>query len=232
MVIYKTTNLINGKMYIGKDKNNNSNYYGSGKALKKAIILHGKDNFKKEVIEECDSYDKMNEREIYWIEHFNAVKSREYYNLKEGGDGGDCPQTHTKEFKEKMSKLEMGEKNPMYNKKHKKESKQLMKERAKGRYTLKWFIKRYGKEGKQKWEERNKQLSEGRMGDKNPFFGKTFKYEEHPRYKKVDKNKLLKLIESGLTLGQIGKYFDCSGVCIGEKIKHYWDSTIIKMRQL
>jgi hypothetical protein len=35
MIIYKTTNLVNGKFYIGKDKYNNKDYIGSGKILKK-----------------------------------------------------------------------------------------------------------------------------------------------------------------------------------------------------
>ena len=37
MIIYKTTNIINGKYYIGKDINNSSHYLGSGILLKKAI---------------------------------------------------------------------------------------------------------------------------------------------------------------------------------------------------
>ena len=41
MVIYKTTNLLNGKYYIGKDEKNNSDYLGSGKILKLAINKNG-----------------------------------------------------------------------------------------------------------------------------------------------------------------------------------------------
>ena len=51
MIIYKTTNLVNGKIYIGKDKNNNPSYLGSGKILKLAIKKYGKENFTKETIE-------------------------------------------------------------------------------------------------------------------------------------------------------------------------------------
>ena len=51
MIIYQTTNLINGKKYIGKDANNNPNYIGSGADLKIAIKEYGKHNFKKEIIE-------------------------------------------------------------------------------------------------------------------------------------------------------------------------------------
>lgn len=50
MIIYKTTNLINGKIYIGKDKHNNSKYLGSGRRLIKAIQKYGRDFFLKEII--------------------------------------------------------------------------------------------------------------------------------------------------------------------------------------
>ena len=45
MIVYKTTNLINGKIYVGKDSNDNPNYLGSGQIIKSAIrsSAHGKD---------------------------------------------------------------------------------------------------------------------------------------------------------------------------------------------
>ena len=59
MIVYKTTNLINGKIYIGKDKHNNPNYLGSGKRLNQAIKKYGRDKFIKEIIEYCDSESHM-----------------------------------------------------------------------------------------------------------------------------------------------------------------------------
>jgi hypothetical protein len=50
VIIYKTTNLINNKIYIGKSNTNNSDYLGSGKRLKLAIKKYGKENFKKEML--------------------------------------------------------------------------------------------------------------------------------------------------------------------------------------
>ena len=89
MVIYKTTNLINGKIYIGKNKSNTNWYLGSGKLLLYAIKKYGKENFKKEIIEECQSLEHMREREIYWIDKFDARNRNIGYNIQIGGDGGD-----------------------------------------------------------------------------------------------------------------------------------------------
>jgi len=89
MIIYKTTNLINGKIYIGQDKYNNSNYMGSGKILKQAIEQYGKENFKKEILEHCTSKDLLNAREIYWIQYFNSTDLTIGYNIATGGNGGD-----------------------------------------------------------------------------------------------------------------------------------------------
>jgi len=87
MIIYKTTNLINGKVYIGKDKHNNNHYLGSGKVLKQAIEKYGKENFIKEIIEECYDEKIWLEREIYWIRYFSSIN--ECYNIALGGNGGD-----------------------------------------------------------------------------------------------------------------------------------------------
>lgn len=86
MVIYKTTNLLNGKYYIGKDEKNNPDYLGSGKILKAAINKNGRDYFKKEILEICKTREILNDREKYWIESLSATTLG--YNITEGGTGG------------------------------------------------------------------------------------------------------------------------------------------------
>lgn len=86
MIIYKTTNLLNGKFYIGKDEKNNPKYLGSGKILKLAINKNGVENFKKEILEECPTKKELNEREKYWITKLSATTLG--YNIAEGGTGG------------------------------------------------------------------------------------------------------------------------------------------------
>lgn len=86
MVIYKTTNLLNGKYYVGKDEKNDPKYLGSGKILKLSISKYGIENFKKEILEHCKDRDELNDREIFWINSLSATTLG--YNITEGGTGG------------------------------------------------------------------------------------------------------------------------------------------------
>jgi len=105
MVIYKTTNLINGKQYIGKDKNNDPNYIGSGADLKIAIKEYGKHSFKKEIIEHCNSINHLIERETYWLNYYNVENNINFYNKtnKPFGNSGLSEET-----KKKISKAKKG----------------------------------------------------------------------------------------------------------------------------
>ena len=87
--IYKVTNTINGKIYIGKHQtmNPDDSYYGSGIALKKSIAKHGKENFKKEVLFVFESEDEMNSKEKELITEEFVARS-DTYNMGVGGEGG------------------------------------------------------------------------------------------------------------------------------------------------
>lgn len=89
MIIYKTTNLLNGKIYIGQDSKNDPNYLGSGKTLKRAINKYGKNNFTKEIIEICETKKDLNDREIYWIGKMDSRNRKIGYNISKGGAEGD-----------------------------------------------------------------------------------------------------------------------------------------------
>ena len=87
--IYKTENLVNGKIYIGKHSTDKleDGYLGSGLILKHAIKKYGKKNFKKIILEYCDTDEKLNDREIYWIKEEKSNINYGGYNLTEGGEG-------------------------------------------------------------------------------------------------------------------------------------------------
>jgi hypothetical protein len=83
--IYKITNKLNGKFYIGKHqtKDLNDGYMGSGKLIKAAIKKHGVENFTKEILHVFDTEAEMNETEARLV-----LIHEGSYNLCPGGNGG------------------------------------------------------------------------------------------------------------------------------------------------
>lgn len=89
MIVYKTTNLTNGKIYVGKDRYDNPAYLGSGKILKAAIARHGVDAFVKETLEDgFSTEEELDRAEQKWIRDLNAMDRGVGYNIAEGGTGG------------------------------------------------------------------------------------------------------------------------------------------------
>lgn len=88
-LVYKVTNTINGKYYIGahKTKNVNDNYFGSGKIISEAIEKYGKESFVKEILFYASSEEEMflKEKEIITKDVVDDPLS---YNLTLGGLGG------------------------------------------------------------------------------------------------------------------------------------------------
>lgn len=104
--VYKITNKLNAKFYIGKHKTKNldDGYMGSGKLIKDAIKKHGIDNFKKEILHVFETEDEMNEAEARLV-----VLGENSYNLCPGGQGGfghlnDGSDEHIKRCKQAFSK--------------------------------------------------------------------------------------------------------------------------------
>lgn len=84
-LIYKITNLVNNKIYIGAHEtfDKNDSYMGSGVAIKCAIAKYGIEAFDKIILEECDSYEHMYRREKELV-----TIGEHSYNLMPGGEGG------------------------------------------------------------------------------------------------------------------------------------------------
>jgi group I intron endonuclease len=103
MVIYRITNIINGKIYVGKDLYNDPEYTGSGILIQEAIKKYGRSNFKKDILETVEHRDLLNEREKFWIRELNAQDRSIGYNIHDGGDGGNTfgGKHHSEESKRK-----------------------------------------------------------------------------------------------------------------------------------
>jgi len=87
--IYKTTNLINGKYYIGMHSTSNlkDGYLGSGTYLRRSIRKYGKENFKCKILEFCRDREELVKREQELV-HEELIKDPLCMNLKLGGSGG------------------------------------------------------------------------------------------------------------------------------------------------
>ncbi len=95
--IYKITNTINNKIYVGRGTvrtkkygPEKDQYYGSGVLIKRSVKKYGKEFFRKEILEYCgeDRYF-ADEREIFWIKELNSLDPDTGYNLVKGGQGFD-----------------------------------------------------------------------------------------------------------------------------------------------
>ena len=85
--IYITTNLINGKKYIGRHKSSvfvGEKYLGSGTDLLQDIEKYGKENFTVKEIEKCFTRTELIDCETYWLKYYNVAKNNEFYNIYEG----------------------------------------------------------------------------------------------------------------------------------------------------
>ena len=117
--IYMTTNNVNGKRYIGKHYGySDDGYLGSGFALQRAIEKYGKEHFSREILEYNDNDDINNEREKYYIALYNATQNPLFYNIHEGGKGGNTTagwsEERREQFKREQSERLSGEGNPRY----------------------------------------------------------------------------------------------------------------------
>lgn len=113
MIIYKITNNVNGKFYIGKTvksveerfQKHRYNHKTQNTYLYKAMRKYGFDHFNIEVIEEIN--ENINERECYWI---NQLKP--HYNMTSGGEGGDT--SNSPNFKKAIKRVHLSKKSKDY----------------------------------------------------------------------------------------------------------------------
>lgn len=114
--VYKTTNNINGRYYVGVHTTDdlNDRYLGSGHALKRAIKKYGRKSFTREIVEMCESAEQAYELEALIVDE-EWVDNPKTYNLRTGGYEGQHFRWD-EEMRTRISQLRSykGEKNPNY----------------------------------------------------------------------------------------------------------------------
>lgn len=96
MIIYKITNLVNGKVYIGQTIHPIERRWYQHKKVKcdslihKAIVKYGEENFTIEEIDSAVDSDDLNDKEVFWIAHYNSLAPNGY-NLGAGGNQKNKP---------------------------------------------------------------------------------------------------------------------------------------------
>lgn len=148
-LIYKVTNLINGKCYIGKTSKTieerryeheyEADNIPSNKVFHKALRKYSRDSFEWEIIDYGNSDDELSQKEMFWIDHYKSYIGRpdaHGYNMTLGGEGG-MGYRHTEEAKAKMSEhwkgIRVGENHPMYGRNHTEEARTKMSKAHKGK---------------------------------------------------------------------------------------------------
>lgn len=140
LIIYKATNRLNGKMYIGQtvrplEVRMAEHARHSNTPFDKAIQKYGIENFDVETIDTANSIEELNQKEIYWIEYYNTYGGNGY-NACIGGEN-TTGFHHSEESKAKMSetksRMYIGTNNPFYGKHHSAEIRKRFSECRKGR---------------------------------------------------------------------------------------------------
>jgi group I intron endonuclease len=198
--IYKTTNLINGKTYIGqhKSKDWDSNYIGSGIYLKKAIKKYGIKIFTCFPLAWAWNKEELNQLEIDYIAHYKPE-----YNIAKGGEGGGMSDKkysietkqkiseshkgmkHSDETKQKISEFHKGKKRRPFTEETKKKMSESFKKRILSSETKEKL--RQINLGKKFSEETKRKMSEKRKGHFGWNKGK--KFSEETRQKMSDSQK-------------------------------------------
>lgn len=195
--IYMTTCLINNKKYIGQHYfphlHIDNQYFGSGKMLKRALKKWGKENFAVIILEWCVSAEELNQKELYYLELFHAVTSKDFYNMWYDCCGFLSGEKHP--FFGRTGKDAIAYGNEYFKGKHHTEhAKQLQRNAARTPERMKQNLSNIKKAieantGRPLSEEHKKHISETHKsrgvnkGEDNPMFGKSLGM--HPRAKKV-----------------------------------------------
>ena len=178
--IYKRTNQINGKAYIGKshvdvmERQKKHNRGQGSRLLKQAIDKYGINNFTFEILHDGILDEFLDDFEREAIKRHNTVAPNGY-NLTWGGEGGKI----SDEARQKHREAKIGENNPMYRKSPSAETRRRISKALQGRKRPKEVCRRISEANRNRCNETRQKLSQALSGENNPMYGKTGKKSPH-----------------------------------------------------
>jgi group I intron endonuclease len=195
MIIYKITNKINKKIYIGqtiqKMKDRFYRHIWNAKHKKNASILlenairkYGEENFIIEQIDKAKNIEELNEKEIYWIKKLISNNKIFGYNLMSGG----VNPSHSKQTIKKFKKSRKGKKAPMYGKHHTENAKEKIGAANRGKTFSKEHRKKIGDihRGKKVSKKSRMKMSASRSGEKHWLYGGHLPEEQKQYLSKIN----------------------------------------------
>jgi hypothetical protein len=210
--IYKTTCIKTGKFYIGMHSTDRieDGYIGSGQRLWHSINYHGKENHKIEILEFCQDRESLalREREIV---NEDLLENPKCMNLCLGGETGF---TEDQRSKGAISSNQKNWKDPIYAKKMKEVSSEVMKKLWQDPESSKRLLEGAGKsfKGKKHTEEAKKtigdKISKAQKAEKNSQFGTC--WINNPIEKtnrKIKKEEIKKYLQEGWESGMKMDFF-------------------------
>ena len=207
--VYKYTNLINNKIYIGQTKHtleqrsqkNGSNYKNSI-YFYNAIQKYGWDNFKSEILKDNLSLEEANYYEEYYINKYDSTNPNIGYNIRIGGKNTPLSEESKRKISEKAKeRYKDPTKNPNYGKHWSDDFKNKMRERFSGEKGY-WY-------GKHKTEEEKQYLSNLFKGTQITTRKKSYTQEELETKRKIMKetskmwSKKVRCVEDNITFNTI-----------------------------
>lgn len=174
--VYKVTNMINNKIWIGKTVNFEKRkklHIRDLRSKREGFFYddfrkHGENNFKWEILQYYNTRKELSDGEIYYISLFESTNKNKGYNVALGGDGCIIPNRKLSEERKKaIGDFHRGKKRPQHvidiirkantGKKRTEEQKQKLRD---------LYI------GTTRTEEIKKKISDGQTGPKNHFYSK------------------------------------------------------------
>ena len=199
--IYKTTNLITNKFYVGMHSTDDldDGYFGSGKIVNYSVNKHGIENHKVEILEFFDSRESLKKREAEIVNE-ELLADQLCMNLKFGGEGGGkiWNETHAKAFHSAGAKASnIARKGRGSSDFHKEQTSKGVKA-ALAKNGNHWIGKHQSDEHKRKIGERNSKLQ---AGAGNSQFGTCWICNEQEA-KKIKKDELQVWLDLGWRKGR------------------------------